>query len=118
MRFYDAAEVHGLAAIFYGRLGQPEVAEYRAHHALALLRPELLRNRIYYTLTLALAQVQQRDVARACTTADQAAALAGPTPASARIRGLFGDFRTRLTAVAPQEPAARDWLQRTAPDAP
>jgi hypothetical protein len=115
MRFYDAAELHGLAAVFYSRLGQPDVAEYRAHHALAQLRPELVRNRIYYTAQLALTQIQQRDVRRACATADQALNLSGGTVASARIRTLLMQFRTQLQATAPYEPDAREWLERTAP---
>lgn len=113
IRFYDAAELHGLAAVFHQRLGRPDLAEYRAHHALAQLRPELVRNRIYYTVQLALAQIQQRDVHQAVATVDRALALAGPTLASARIRALLADFRTRMTAAAPYDPVARDWFERT-----
>ncbi len=112
LRFYDAAELHGLAAVFHQRLGQYDLAEYRAHHALARLHPDLVRNRIYYTATLALSQAAQRNLEQACATADQALALSGATVASARIRTLFGQFRTRLSALAPYEPAVADWLHR------
>ncbi|WP_185836740.1 hypothetical protein [Streptomyces sp. WAC 06783] len=118
LRFYDTAELHGLAAVFHQRLGQYDLAEYRAHHALAQLHPDLVRNRIYYTATLALSQAAQRNIEQACATADQALAMAGPAPASARIRTLLGQFRTRLSALAPYEPAAADWLHRTAPPRP
>ncbi|KAA6212041.1 hypothetical protein CP973_21375 [Streptomyces albofaciens JCM 4342] len=115
LRFFDAAELHGLASVFHQRLGQYDLAEYRAHHALAQLRPDLVRNRVYYTVTLALAQAAQRNIEQACATADQALALAGPAPASARIRILLGQFRTRLSALAPYEPTAADWLHRIGP---
>ncbi|MFF9482991.1 hypothetical protein [Streptomyces sp. NPDC014733] len=113
--FHGAAELHGLAAVCHLRLGQYDHAEYRAHHALAQLPPELVRNRCYYTLQLALAQVQQGDIHGACASADRALALAGPSGPSARIRALLADVRAHLSAAAPAEPGARDWLERTTP---
>lgn len=116
--FHGTGELNGLAAVCYLRLGQYDLAEYRAHHALAQLSPELVRNRLYYTLQLALAQVQQGDVPRACASTDHALTLAGPSGPSARIRTLLTEFRTHLFAVAPAEPDARNWLERTTPTRP
>ncbi|MFB1048966.1 hypothetical protein [Streptomyces chrestomyceticus] len=115
LRFFNAAELHGLAGVFHQRLGQYDLAEYRALHALAQLHSDRVRNRAYYTATLALSQAAQRNIEQACATAGQALALAGPAPASARIRTLLGQFRTRLSALAPYESAAADWLHRPAP---
>ncbi|WP_331738410.1 hypothetical protein [Embleya sp. NBC_00896] len=110
MRFYDRAELAGLSGIVHLTLGDPAAAEADAHHALALLRPGLDRNRRMYTLELARAQLAQGDVEQACATAvldtpDRRA----PTGRTAELLGLF---RTELVTAAPDSRHTRDWSAR------
>lgn len=109
MRFYDSAELHGLSAVAYLRLGRAEEAEFHAHTALSRLAPDLLRNRAYYTAQLALAQLEQGELELACTTADRL--LTRELPSSERVRVLLKTFRTEAAATGSAR--ARSWLNDT-----
>ena len=105
MRFYDQAELSGLAGLTHYRLGQPDKAEACLHQALTRLRPELRRNRSYYTSYLALAQLGQGEIEQACHTA-----TAISTQATGRAWALLGEFTDALTHIAGTCRAARTFL--------
>lgn len=104
MRFYDTAELAGLSAITHYRLGNAVEAEAQVHLALTRMRPDLTRNRVYYTAYLALAQLEQGDVDQACHTA----ATVLPQ-AVGRARKVLDEFTETLTATAPDAAVTRDW---------
>jgi tetratricopeptide (TPR) repeat protein len=109
--FYDAAELHGLGALALTHLGRPEEAERNAHYAIAHLKPDLVRNRAYYTAVLGLAQLRQGELELALSTIDPL--FTDQLPGSARVRLLLRTFR-REAAVAGSA-AARGWLEQTRP---
>jgi len=109
MRFFDAAELAGLDAVMFLRLGHADAAEAGTHRALALLRPGLHRNRGYYTAHLALAQLAQGDLDQACATLDRVAA---GRPVAGRTGDLVRRFRRELLAAAPDADQTREWLTR------
>lgn len=109
MHFFDIAELNGLSAIAYLRLGRPDKAEFHAHYTLARLKPDLLRNRAYYTAQLAIAQLRQGELELACATADKL--LTRELPSSARVRDLLKTFRSEASATGSAR--ARAWLNNT-----
>lgn len=114
IRFYNNAELHGLTSVVHLRLGRPDTAEYHAHRTLAALRPEFVRNRLYYTAHLALCQLQQDAPELACATATEVIAHSADSPTSARVQTLLRDFRTALASTSyRQTRAGRDWIKST-----
>ncbi|WP_331773330.1 hypothetical protein OG948_59105 (plasmid) [Embleya sp. NBC_00888] len=109
MVFYDAAELAGLACVMHLDLGRPAEAEASAHHALALLRPCLQRNRAYYTAYLARAQLRQGDLDQACATA---ARVGDGAPPTGRTGDLLTRFGRELLTVAPDSRHTRGWITR------
>ncbi len=107
--FLDAAELAGLSAIAYLRLGQYKFAEQRARKALSALPATHTRNRIGYTVDLAEAQLGYRDVDSACATAHEALSLAESSQ-SARSAKRLESFRTRVGVWSTT--ASREWLDR------
>ncbi|MGO4428807.1 tetratricopeptide repeat protein, partial [Streptomyces sp. MCAF7] len=69
MDFYTRSELDGLTGVTYLRLGQLEDAEYHLHRCIGALRPDQHRNRAYYTVHVAFAQLDQGDAEQACATA-------------------------------------------------
>ncbi|WP_143661303.1 hypothetical protein [Streptomyces pseudogriseolus] len=114
MSFYDRAELNGLAALVMGRIGRHDEAEARLHRTLALLRPDFHRNRAYYTIHLALAQLAQGEGDQAVNTAlpllskGSAASLAG------RSRRLLHQFDRGLRELAPGAGFVIEWQDRLA----
>ncbi|MEV0444567.1 hypothetical protein AB0I84_32020 [Streptomyces spectabilis] len=109
MRFYDQAELELLSLIAHSALGNWEDAEAHAHRNLALLRPELARNRALAHVHMARAQLEQGAV-------DAALAAARSIPRDAwhgRTGQLLKAFNTRLTALAPDNPQVREWTEYT-----
>ncbi|WP_405796249.1 Tat pathway signal protein [Streptomyces sp. NBC_01506] len=107
MGFYDQAELNSSAAFTHLRLGKWEDAELHAHRCLALLRPDLERNRALTYANLALAQLGQGEVEPAVTAARTVPAeMAG----HGRVSMLLRDFTTRLRSVAPHSPETTSWL--------
>jgi len=88
---YDQAELSGLAGLTHYRLGQVAKAEAHLHQALTRLRPDLRRNRVYYTGYLALAQLGQGEVEQACHTA-----TAISVQAAGRARVVLSEFTRKL----------------------
>jgi transcriptional regulator with XRE-family HTH domain len=108
--FYTEGELHGLTGITLMRLGQPDEAEFHAHQALAALRPEQHRNRTYYTVQLALAQLGQDDIELGMATAGSIAGLLGVD--SGRVPYLLKKFTRTLNAHAPDAALTREWNDR------
>ncbi|MEI5100978.1 Tat pathway signal protein [Streptomyces sp. PmtG] len=109
MRFYDQAELELLSLIAHAALGNWEDAEAHAHRNLALLRPELARNRALARVHMARAQLEQGAV-------DAAVDTARSIPRDAwhgRTGQLLKAFSARLTTLAPNEPQVRDWADFT-----
>ncbi|MYT30513.1 MULTISPECIES: Tat pathway signal sequence domain protein [unclassified Streptomyces] len=105
----DGAELETLALAAHLGLGEFERAEARAHRGLALLRPQMQRDRALNTARLALAQLGQGDLEPAIATA-----MSIPTEAflrHPRIARLVGEFDTKLHTAAPRGPLAREWDQ-------
>lgn len=107
--FLDAAELAGLSAITYLRLGQYKLAEHRARKALGALPATHTRNRIGYTVDLAEAQLGYRDVENACATAHEALSLAESSQSARSVKRL-ASFRTRVSVWSTT--ASREWLER------
>lgn len=105
MRFYDHAELAGLAGLTHYRLGQAAKAEACLHQTLTRLRPGLRRNRIYYTTYLALAQLGQGEIEQACHTASTIGAQV-----TGRAWALLREFTGTLTQVAGSSRTARAFL--------
>lgn len=91
-------------------LGQPVQTARRAAEALNALGEGRARRRAIGLLLLSDAQVQQREVDRACHTAQQAVELLGGVR-SERGQGYLEDFRSRLEPFA-QEPVVREFQSR------
>ncbi len=110
--FYGPAELNALASIVHDRLGAPVEAEAASHQALAALPQQYRRNRAMATARLALAQLHQGEIDRACaTTADMFALMAGH-PLPGRLRVVLGDFHRDLLTLAPSALVAREWGDR------
>ncbi|MFG3511799.1 Tat pathway signal protein [Streptomyces bobili] len=107
LRFYDSAEFHLLALTTSVTLGLWEEAEAHAHHTLAKLRPDLMRNRALTYAYLAHAQVGQHEPELAVATANRIPAEAR----HGRTARLLNSFGHRLHAVAPKASATREWFE-------
>ncbi|MFE3020870.1 hypothetical protein [Streptomyces sp. NPDC059256] len=111
MEFYTRSELDGLLGVAHLHLGEPEAAEARFHRSIAGLRPEQHRNRAYYTVHAAQAQLRQRDIEQACATA----ATVIPPPwstESGRIPHMLGGFTKQLRVTAPDASITREWLHQ------
>lgn len=105
MRFYDQAELELLALIANFTLGRWAEAEAHAHRNLALLRPDLKRNRALALVHLAHAQLGQDALGHAVATGQA-------IPADARhgrTGRLLNAFGARLKTGAPDAPETQDW---------
>jgi tetratricopeptide (TPR) repeat protein len=111
MSFYTRGELDGLTGITHLRLHQAEQAEYHLHRCLAALRPDQHRNRALYTAYLALAQLEQDELERACATASAVAVPAGSSRTS-RTWHKLQIFTARLTNKAPGSQITRAWVER------
>lgn len=108
--FYGFAELNAITAIVRDRIGDAAESEAASHRALASIAPEFRRNRALAIARLALAQLHQREVERACSTAATVFALMSPIPA--RMRSLLGDYYRDLITLAPDASVAREWGDR------
>lgn len=105
----DGAELETLSLAAYLSLGDFERAEAHAHRSLALLRPQMQRDRAINTARLAHAQLGQGDAELAIATATSVSAeVFSGLP---RVAEVIGDFSDKLRAVAPLSPFARAWGQ-------
>ncbi|MGQ4389890.1 XRE family transcriptional regulator [Streptomyces sp. SAS_270] len=110
MSFYTEGELHGLTGITWYRIGQADRAEFHAHRCLSALRPGQHRNRVYYTVQLALAQLGQEDVDLASHTAADVWELADAS--GGRVPYLLRKFTAALNMHAPDAAATTDWNER------
>ncbi|MGW4101808.1 hypothetical protein [Streptomyces sp. NPDC004976] len=113
MSFYDLAELNGLAALVMSRVGRHEEAEARLHRTLALLRPDFHRNRVYYTIHLALAQLAQDEADQAVNTALPLLSMES-APLAGRSRSLLHHFDHKLRQLAPGAHFVIEWQDRLA----
>ncbi|MFI5881683.1 helix-turn-helix domain-containing protein [Streptomyces sp. NPDC051554] len=110
--FYGVAELAAITAIVRDRIGDPAESEAASHQALAMIPKTFRRNRALATGRLALAQLHQREVERACLTASSAFELMSGNPIPGRMRSLLGDYYRDLITLAPDAPVAREWIDR------
>jgi hypothetical protein len=107
---FDQAYLADELAHCHRDLGQPQQAVRRAEEALAGLGPTKARRRAIGLLVLAQAQVQQREIERACHTGSQAVELLSGLR-SDRGTEYLDDFRHRLEPYA-QEVVVREFGAR------
>ncbi|MEI7033561.1 transcriptional regulator [Streptomyces pratensis] len=107
---FDAGYLADELAHCHRDLGQAEEAARRAEEALAALPRTRARRRGIGLVLLASAQVQQREVERACHTGTRAMELLG-TVRSSRGAEYLDDLQQRLAPYA-EEPAVREFGQR------
>lgn len=108
MDFMDQAELDSLATTSYLRLGRWEDAESHAHRCLAVLRPELQRNRALAYAKLALAQLGQFEIESAVAAAQS---IPSGLAKHARTGEYLNDFTRRLTTVTPRSSETNAWLE-------
>ncbi|MFF2331800.1 MULTISPECIES: Tat pathway signal protein [unclassified Streptomyces] len=113
MAFFDRAELDGLSALVFGRLGKHAESEAHLHRTLARLRPEYRRNRTYYGLNLALSQLAQGELEQAYATVVPHLPAPGKRMAG-RTGNLLEQFGRGLTRTAPKSPIAVEWADRQA----
>lgn len=112
MAFYGPAELTAMTAIVRDRIGDAAEAEAASHKALGAIPKQFRRNRALATTRLALAQLHQRDIDQACSTASTSFELMAGTPMPGRMRSLLGDFYRDLITLAPDAGVAREWGDR------
>ncbi|MFD7405968.1 Tat pathway signal protein [Streptomyces sp. NPDC059866] len=110
--FFDAAELTGLAALTYSRLGMHDEAEACLHRTLSRLRPDFTRNAVYYRTHLALAQLRQDDVEQAYTTALSVLPAKASGSLTGRTARLLDGFTRELQAAAPATRWTADWTEQ------
>ncbi|MEU6179645.1 helix-turn-helix transcriptional regulator [Streptomyces coeruleorubidus] len=110
--FYGVAELTAIRAIVRDRIGDAPESEAASHQALAAIPKHFRRNRALATTRLALAQVHQREVEQACTTAASVFELMSGNPLPGRMRSLLGDFYRDLITLAPDAAVAQEWGDR------
>ncbi|WP_406432018.1 Tat pathway signal protein [Streptomyces sp. NBC_00631] len=112
MSFFDRAELEGLAALVMGRIGRHDESEARLHRTLSLLRPEFHRNRTYYSVQLALAQLAQGEADQAVATALPLLPEEGEPLMAGRNRRLLRQFDRGLRRLAPGAGFVIEWQER------
>ncbi|MGW6414835.1 XRE family transcriptional regulator [Streptomyces sp. NPDC055055] len=112
MAFYGPAELTAITAIVRDRIGDFVHAEAASHRALASIPQQFRRNRALATTRLALAQLHQRDIDQACSSASTAFELMTGDPIPGRMRSLLGDFYRDLITLAPDATVAQEWGDR------
>ncbi|MFJ2170794.1 hypothetical protein [Streptomyces griseofuscus] len=110
--FFDRAELDGLAALVMARLGRHAESEARLHRTLSQLRPELRRNRTYYTIHLALAQLAQGEADQAVATALRILPTDGEPGLSGRNKKLMHQFNRGVMQVASGAGFVIEWQDR------
>ncbi|MGA5321179.1 helix-turn-helix transcriptional regulator [Streptomyces seoulensis] len=110
--FYGPAELMAMTAIVRDRIGDAVESEAASHKALSAIPEEFRRNRALATARLALAQLHQRDVDQACSTASMVFPLMSGHPIPGRMRSLLGDYYRDLITLAPDATIAREWGDR------
>lgn len=110
--FYDTAELDGLSALVMARIGRHAEAEAYLHRTLGGLRTGYVRNRRYYTLNLALAQLHQGEAGQACATALGVLPEQASDSLTGRTGRLLARFDKDLVKVAPRSHCTSDWTAR------
>ncbi|MGW1039512.1 hypothetical protein [Streptomyces sp. NPDC002547] len=114
MSFFDCAELDGLGALVMARLGRHAESEARLHRTLTSLRPEFRRNRTYYTIHLALAQLAQGEADQAVATVLPLLPEKGEAPLAGRNGKLLRQFDRGLGQLAPGAGFVIEWQSRFA----
>ncbi|MFF0966117.1 hypothetical protein ACWDQO_07715 [Streptomyces sp. NPDC003703] len=108
----NGAELETLALSAHLRLGNFEQAEAHAHRSLALLRPQMRRDRAINTARLAHAQLGQGEADAAASTAMKVPAVVATR--HARVARMLQEFGAALRATAPGDAVVQDWTEHTA----
>ncbi|WP_331723714.1 MULTISPECIES: Tat pathway signal protein [unclassified Streptomyces] len=109
MLFYDQAELELLGLIAHVSLHHWADAEAHAHRHLALLRPDLVRNRSLALAHMARAQLEQGALEAAVSSAH----AIPPDAWHGRTGKLVKGFTGRLSGLTSNDPAARSWADYT-----
>lgn len=112
--FYDRAELDGLSALVMSDLGRHAESEAHLHRTLARLRPDYQRNRVYYSVHLALAQLAQGEAEQAVATALPLLPAPGEQSLGGRTSDLLRQFDRGLNQVASGTRSAVEWTDRYA----
>ncbi|GAA3160413.1 hypothetical protein GCM10017688_02660 [Streptomyces ramulosus] len=110
--FFDRAELEGLSALAKARLGRHAESEAHLYRALGKLRPEYRRNRTYYGVHLALAQLAQEEVEQACATIAAFLPGTGEPKLSGRTFRWVRKFDLKLSRLAPGSKFAAEMKDR------
>lgn len=110
--FYGPAELMAMTAIVRDRIGDSAESEAASHQALGTIPKQFRRNRALATARLALAQLHQRDIDQACSTAATVFTLMSGHPIPGRMRSLLGDYYRDLITLAPDASIVREWGDR------
>lgn len=110
--FYGPAELMAMTAIVRDRIGDSAESEAASHQALRTIPKQFRRNRALATARLALAQLHQRDIDQACSTAATVFTVMAGHPIPGRMRSLLGDYYRDLITLAPDASIAREWGDR------
>jgi hypothetical protein len=108
----NGAELETLALAAHFRLGNFEQAETHAHRSLALLHPQMRRDRAINTARLAAAQLGQGDIEPAVATA-----MRVPSDIAAqhaRVGRTLQQFGSALRTTTPGNSTAKTWAEHTA----
>ena len=112
MTFYGPSELAAITAIVRDRVGDSAEAEAASRKALSTIPEQFRRNRAPATTRLALAQLHQREIDQACSTAATVFGLMAGNPIPGRMRSLLGDYYRDLITLAPDASVAREWGDR------
>ncbi|MFE2041040.1 hypothetical protein ACFXAZ_08925 [Streptomyces sp. NPDC059477] len=108
----DGAELETPALSARLRLRNWDLAEMHAHRSLALLRPQMRRDRAINSARLPAAQLGQGHIELATATA-----MTIPADAAiqhARVRGMLQQFSAALRNTAPGSSTVQTWAEHTA----
>jgi len=109
LQFFDTSELVGLTSLVDLELGRYSKARDGFVEMLRLLPEHRQRNRLYYTVDLALAHLSLRNVDEAISIAHVVLDIAGQTDSSRGLQ-MIGVLATRIKEV--DDTSVADWLER------
>lgn len=109
LEFLDTSELIGLSSLIDLELGRYRKARDGLTDMLRLLPEHRQRNRLYYSVDLAIAHLSLRDMDAACTVARAVLDLAAQT-GSSRASQMVATLAQRMGEV--NDPQAIDWMDR------
>ncbi|MFI0975963.1 hypothetical protein ACH4SP_02920 [Streptomyces sp. NPDC021093] len=92
-----------------GRLGAHEQSEAHLHSTLSRIRPDFVRNRVYYQAHLALAQLRQGDIEQGCATATSVLPSIRSDSLTGRTGEVLATFHSELARLDPRARISGQW---------